>query len=187
MNNRDVVVIQHDSYYRDQSHLNVLERERINYDHPDAIETELLVKHLKQLKSGQQAGIPLYEFSTHTRKSRVKNVKPAKAIIIEGILIFSDHSLREMMDLKIFVDTADDIRFIQRLQRDIKERNRSMESVVDQYMKTVRPMHIEFVKPSKRYGDIIIPEGQNPIAINMVVSIIREKIFAGVKYNQNNK
>ncbi len=146
-----------------------------------------MVKHLKQLKSGRQVEIPIYDFSTHTRKRRAKIVKPAKAIIIDGILIFTDRSLREMMDLKIFVDTDDDIRFIRRLQRDIKKRNRSMESVIEQYIKTVRPMHIEFVDPSKRYADIIIPEGHNPIAIEMVVSMIREKILAGVKHNQNNK
>lgn len=176
LNDQDIIVIQHDSYYRDRSHLPLTEREKINYDHPDALETELLVKHLKQLKSGRQVEIPIYDFSTHTRKRRAKNVKPAKAIIIDGILIFTDRSLRELMDIKIFVDADDDIRFIRRLQRDIKERNRSMESVIEQYMETVRPMHIEFVEPSRRYADIIIPEGHNPIAIDIVVSMIRNRV-----------
>lgn len=184
LNNQDVIVIQHDSYYRDNSHLTPSKREKINYDHPDALETALLVRHLRQLQSGEKAEIPVYDFSTHTRKNKVMVVRPAKAVIVEGILIYTDRKLRELIDIKIFVDTDDDLRFIRRLRRDIKERNRSMESVIEQYMKTVRPMHIEFVEPSRRYSDIIIPEGHNPVAINMVVSMIRDKILAGTKHNQ---
>lgn len=180
LNNLDVVVVQHDSYYRDNSQLTLPKREKINYDHPDALETALLVRHLKQLKSGKKTKIPAYDFSTHTRKNKVMVVRPAKAVIVEGILIYTDHKLRELIDMKIFVDTDDDLRFIRRLRRDIQERNRSIESVIEQYMKTVRPMHIEFVEPSRRYADIIIPEGHNPVAINMVVSMIRERMLSGV-------
>lgn len=176
LNHQDIEVIQHDSYYRDRSHLSPSEREKINYDHPDAIETSLLVKHLKELISGQKVEIPVYDFISHTRKKEGIIVGCAKAIIVEGILIFTDSDLCKLMNIKIFFDTSDDIRFIRRLQRDTKERGRSMESVIKQYMDTVRPMHIEFVKPSMRYADIIIPEGHNSVALDMVVSMIKDKI-----------
>ena len=182
LNHQDVIIIQHDSYYRDKRHLVFSEREKINYDHPGALETELLVRHLNQLKLGNEVKIPIYDFSTHTRKKEVKIVKPEKVIIVEGILIFTDHDLRKLMDIKIFVDTDDDIRFIRRLQRDIKERKRSMDSVIEQYTKSVRPMHIEFVEPSRRYADIIIPGGHNPVAINnMGVSMIKDEILNRVE------
>jgi uridine kinase len=176
LNHQTVIIIQHDSYYKDRGNLPFSKREKINYDHPDALETGLLVKHLKELISGRKVEIPEYNFTNHTRKKNGKIVALTKAIIVEGILIFTDRDLRELMDIKIFVDTDDDIRFIRRLQRDIKERNRSIESVIEQYLETVRPMHIEFVETSKKYADIIIPEGHNPIAIDMVVSMIKDKI-----------
>lgn len=178
LNHQGIVIIQHDSYYRDRSHLLLQERKNINYDHPDAVETQLLVEHLKELILGQKTEIPVYDFSKHTRKKVGKVVGPAKAVVVEGILIFTNPDLRKLMDIRIFVDTDDDIRFIRRLQRDIKERQRSMESVIQQYMETVRPMHIEFVAPSRKYADIIIPEGHNPVAIDVVVSMIKDKIYS---------
>jgi len=168
-----IAYIQHDSYYRDQSHLPFHERARVNYDHPDALESELLVEHLKQLRAGHPVEVPLYDFTTHTRRPETRRVEPRRVILVEGILIFADRALREMMDVKIFVDTDPDIRFIRRLQRDIRERGRSMESVIEQYLSTVRPMHMEFVEPSKRYADVIIPEGGfNVVALDMVVARI---------------
>jgi uridine kinase len=168
-----IAYIQHDSYYRDQSHLPFHERARVNYDHPDALESELLVEHLKQLRAGHPVEVPVYDFTTHTRRPETRRVEPRRVILVEGILIFADRALREMMDVKIFVDTDPDIRFIRRLQRDIRERGRSMESVIEQYLSTVRPMHMEFVEPSKRYADVIIPEGGfNVVALDMVVARI---------------
>jgi uridine kinase len=168
-----IAYIQHDSYYRDLSHLPMEERSRVNFDHPDALENDLLVRHLRQLMAGQPAEIPIYDFTTHTRRKETRTVLPHRVILLEGILIFADKTLREMMDVKIYVDTDADLRFIRRLERDIAERGRTMESVIRQYLETVRPMHLEFVEPSKRYADIIIPEGGfNTIAIDMVVSRI---------------
>lgn len=168
---RDVVVIQHDSYYRDRSHLSPEERAGINYDHPDALETDLLADHLELLIAGLPAEIPVYEFVTHTRRKETVSVKPATVIIVEGILILNDKRLRSLMDIKVFVDTDDDERFIRRMDRDIRERGRTYQSVIEQYLTTVKPMHIEFVEPSKRYADIIIPEGgHNSVAIDLVVT-----------------
>lgn len=168
-----IAYIQHDSYYRDQSHLPFHERARVNYDHPDALESELLVEHLKALRAGRPVEVPIYDFTTHTRRPETRRVEPRRVILVEGILIFADRALREMMDVKIFVDTDADIRFIRRLQRDLRERGRSMGSVIEQYLSTVRPMHLEFVEPSKRYADIILPEGGfNVVALDMVVARI---------------
>jgi len=172
LGNRDVVIIQHDSYYKDRSHLTLSERERINYDHPDALETELLVHHLRELIDRRKIEVPVYDFSTHTRRKVGKSILPASIIIVEGILIFTDEDLREIMDIKVFVDTDDDIRLIRRLQRDIRERQRSMESVIKQYMQSVRPMHKQFVEPSRKYADIIIPEGHNSVAVNLLAAMI---------------
>jgi len=145
----------------------------VNFDHPDALENELLVQHLRQLCAGRPAEVPIYDFTTHTRRPETRTVYPHRVILVEGILIFADKTLRDMMDVKIFVDTDADIRFIRRLQRDIAERGRTMESVIRQYLETVRPMHLEFVEPSKRYADVIIPEGGfNTIAVEMVVARI---------------
>lgn len=171
LGSRDVVVIQHDSYYRDRSHLSPEERACINYDHPDALETDLFADHLELLISGKPAEIPVYDFVTHTRRPETVQVKPASVIVVEGILILADMRLRSLMDIKIFVDTDDDERFIRRMERDVRERGRSYESVVEQYLNTVKPMHIEFVEPSKRFADIIIPEGgHNSVAIDLVVT-----------------
>jgi uridine kinase len=168
-----IAYIQHDSYYRDLAHLPIEERARINFDHPDSLENDLLVRHLRQLCAGETAAVPVYDFTTHTRRVETRPVEPHRVVLVEGILIFADKALRKLMDVKIYVDTDADLRFIRRLERDIAERDRTMESVVRQYLETVRPMHLEFVEPSKRYADIIIPEGGfNTIAVDMVVARI---------------
>jgi uridine kinase len=147
---------------------------KINFDHPDSLETDLLIQHIRQLLAGQPAEIPVYDFTQHVRTKTTRRVEPRPIILIEGILIFVDPLLRQLMDVRIYVDTDADIRFIRRLQRDIQERGRSLESVIRQYLETVRPMHLEFVEPSKRYADIIIPEGgYNVVALDMIVSRIR--------------
>ena len=168
-----IAYLQHDAYYRDRGGLPLAERAQINYDHPDSLETDLLVEHLKLLRACRAAKVPQYDFAQHIRKAESRLMEPRPIILVEGILIFVDRALREMFDIKIFVDTDSDIRFIRRLQRDIAERGRTMDSVVHQYTETVRPMHLEFVEPSKRYADLIIPEGGfNQIAIDMVVARI---------------
>jgi len=179
INHPQMVVIQHDAYYRDVSHLPLADRARINFDHPDALETDLMVHHLRELIAGRSIEMPVYDFSTHTRLKTGVIKKPAKVIIIEGILIFCEQALRDLMDVKIFVDTDSDLRFIRRLRRDIEERRRSLKSVIDQYLGTVRPMHIVFVEPSRRYADIIIPEGHNPVSTAMVVTLIRQRLRQG--------
>jgi uridine kinase len=169
-----VTVIHHDSYYRDSSHLPLQERMGINYDHPDALETELLVRQLQELITGRAVEIPVYDFTNHARSTEVQRSDPRKVIIVDGLLILFDRELRELMDIKVFVDTDPDLRFIRRLTRDLRERGRSVESVIDQYVGTVRPMHLEFVEPSKRYADIILPEGgQNLVGVDMLVTKIR--------------
>ena len=179
INHPQMVMIQHDAYYRDASHLPLAERARINFDHPDALETDLMVRHLRELIAGRMIEMPVYDFSTHARLKKGIVKKPAKVIVIEGILIFCERALRELMDVKIFVDTAADPRFIRRLKRDILERRRSMDSVIGQYLGTVRPMHEAFVEPSRKYADIIIPEGQNPVSTAMVVTMIRQRLRGG--------
>lgn len=169
----NIVYIQHDNYYRDQSHLSLPERVQTNYDHPDSLETSLLVEHLHALKAGRCIEMPLYDFSIHTRSRQTQHVEPAPIILVEGILIFTEKELRDLMDIRIFVDTDADIRFIRRLRRDMLERSRSLDSVVTQYMTTVRPMHLEFVEPSKRYADVIVPRGgDNQVAMEMIVARI---------------
>jgi uridine kinase len=173
----DVLLIQHDSYYNDRSHLPSEERANVNYDHPDALETSLLIEHLKQLLAEQTVEIPIYDFVTHTRRPECRRVKPRKVIVVEGILILADPELRELFDIKVFVDTDADIRFIRRMERDIADRGRTRASVVAQYMETVRPMHLEFVEPSKRYADVIVPEGgYNLVAVDMILTKIRSVI-----------
>ncbi len=170
-----IAYIQHDSYYRDLSHLPLEERARMNFDHPDALETELLVEHLRQLQAGLPIEVPIYDFATYTRTGRTRRVEPCRVVLVEGILIFVDKELRDMMDIKLYVDTDADMRLIRRLQRDMRERGRTLESVIQQYLETVRPMHLEFVEPSKRYADIIIPSGGfNETAIEMVVARIQK-------------
>jgi uridine kinase len=179
INHPQMVIIQHDAYYKDVSHLPLAERARINFDHPDALETGLMVRHLRELIAGRSIEMPVYDFSTHTRLRKGIIRKPAKVIILEGILIFCEQALRELMDVKIFVDTDSDLRFIRRLKRDIQERQRSLESVIGQYLGTVRPMHIAFVEPSRKYADIIIPEGHNPVSTALVVTMIRQRLRKG--------
>lgn len=175
-----VAVLEHDSYYRDLSHLSAEERTRVNFDHPDALETSLLIEQLKALKAGQTVGIPVYDFSTHTRGPTRRTLEPKPLLVVEGILVLSDARLRELFDLKIYVDTDADIRVFRRLERDIQERGRTFESVREQYYATVRPMHLMFVEPSKRWADIIVPEGgENRAAIELLVGKIRS--VAGVR------
>ncbi len=170
----EAAVIAHDSYYRDRSHLPVEERANINYDHPDALETPLLVEHLKKLRAGEPVDVPCYDFSTHTRTQERQRVKPRRVIVVEGILILAEPSLRELFAIKIFVDTDADIRFIRRMERDIAERARTRASVVEQYLESVRPMHLEFVEPSKRFADVIIPDGgYNHVAVDMLLTKLR--------------
>lgn len=174
-----IAYIQHDSYYRDLSHLPLEERREMNFDHPHALETELLVSHLKQLQAGQPIEVPTYDFATYQRRGAPRLIEPSRVILVEGILIFADRELREMMDIKLYVDTDADLRLIRRLQRDIQERGRTLETVIQQYLTTVRPMHLEFVEPSKRYADVIIPAGGfNKTAIEMIVARI-EGMLAG--------
>ncbi len=174
-----ISLIQHDAYYKDLSHLPASQRALRNFDHPDALDNELLIAHLKALKAGQAIEMPVYDFKTHTRTRQTRTVRPHRVILLEGILILADEELRRLMDVKIFVDTDADIRFIRRLQRDIAERGRTMESVIHQYLATVRPMHQRFVEPSKRYADIIIPEGGfNEVAIEMIAARIKS-LLAG--------
>lgn len=166
-----VSVIHHDSYYRDTSHLDLAARSAINYDHPDALETSLLIEHLTALRAGRSVDVPVYDFATHQRADRRERVEPAGIIVVDGMLILWDAGLRALMDIKVFVDTDADLRLIRRLQRDIQERGRSAESVIEQYTSTVRPMHLEFVEPSKRYADVILPEGgHNAVGIDMLVT-----------------
>jgi len=175
-----IAYIQHDSYYKDLSHLPPAERDETNFDHPDSLESRLLAEHLRLLKEGNAVDLPLWDFVTHTRKPETRRIEPHKVVLVEGILIFAEKALRELMDIKIYVDTDADIRFIRRLQRDITERGRSVESVIRQYTETVRPMHLEFVEPSKRYADIIIPEGGfNVTAIDMIVARVQAMIGQG--------
>jgi len=169
-----VTVIEHDRYYRDRNDLRLEERAALNYDHPDSLETDLLVRHLHELRAGRPVQVPEYDFSRHARQAETATVTPRKAIIVEGILIFADAALRALMDVKVFVDADDDTRFIRRLPRDIAERGRTVPSVIEQYLGTVKPMHLEFVEPSKRYADIIIPlGGHNTVAIDMLLTLIR--------------
>nr|HID12545.1 uridine kinase [Anaerolineae bacterium] len=169
-----IAYIPHDAYYRDLSHLPPRLRTQVNFDHPDSLETELLIEHLKELRAGRAVEIPIYDFTTHTRTRAKRRVQPAPVILVEGILVFAEPELRDLFDVKLYVDTDADVRFIRRLRRDIEERGRSVESVCEQYLSTVRPMHLEFVEPSKRYADVIIPEGGfNEVAIEMVAARIR--------------
>ena len=175
-----IAYIQHDSYYFDNSHVPVADRGRLNYDHPDSLDTPLLIQHLRALRAGQAVEIPLYDFTTHSRRPETMRMDPAPLILVEGILIFVEKELRELMDMRIFVDTDSDLRFIRRMQRDVHERGRSQESVVEQYLRTVRPMHLEFVEPSKRYADVIIPEGgHNEVALAMIESRLRAMLSEG--------
>ncbi len=174
-----VVLVEQDSYYRNLSDMPLDERHQANFDHPDSIDSDMLVNHIMRLKQGLNVEMPLYDFKTHTRSSRIEMIEPKPVVIVEGILIFAEPRLLAMLDVRVYVDTPDDIRFIRRLQRDISERGRTVESVIGQYYRTVRPMHLEFVEPSKRNADIIIPEGgQQEIGIEFLCSLVREKVNA---------
>jgi uridine kinase len=169
-----VTLLDHDRYYRDRNDLRLEERAALNYDHPDALETDLMVQHVRALKGGRPVDVPQYDFTRHARLSETETFQPRRALIVEGILVFTDAALRDLMDIKVFVDTDSDTRFIRRLQRDVAQRGRTMESVIDQYQHTVKPMHLEFVEPSKRYADVIIPlGGHNTVAVDLLLTMLR--------------
>ena len=169
-----ITMISHDSYYKDHKELTFDERKLLNYDHPGAFDTSMLINHIQMLKEGKPIERPNYSFATHLRESETTTVYPNKVIIIDGILIFENKVLRDSMDIKVFVDTDSDIRFIRRLQRDTYERGRDIDSVINQYLSTVKPMHDEFVEPTKKYADIIVPRGgQNKVALHMIIERIK--------------
>lgn len=177
VSDEQVVFFQQDSYYRNLGDMPVELRHQINFDHPDALDNDLFINHVKALRAGEAIEMPVYDFSIHSRKTETIHVAPKPILIIEGILIFVDAALRELMDIKIFVDTDDDLRFIRRLQRDVNERGRTVESVIKQYLYTVRPMHEQFVEPSKRHADVIIPEGgYNEVGIDLISGKIRAQL-----------
>ena len=173
----EVSILRHDSYYRRHDELTYEERSKLNYDSPDAYETELLCEHLNKLKQGESAEVPVYDFTVHNRSDRTERVDPAPVIVIEGILIFADPRLRSMMDIKIFVDTDADERILRRLRRDVRDRGRSIDSVIGQYLGTVKPMHELYVEPSKRYADIIVPRGgENTVALEMLIDRVNKQL-----------
>lgn len=173
----EVAFIDQDAYYADLSHLSLDERRQVNFDHPDSVDNDLLVSQVEALARGESIDKPTYDFAAHTRATATRKIEPAPVVIIDGILLFTEARLRELCDIRIFVDVADDIRFIRRLQRDVAERGRTMDDVIRQYLTTVRPMHLEFVEPSKRYADIIIPEGgHNRIGVEMVIARVRQEL-----------
>lgn len=177
----EVVFIQQDSYYRNITDLPLDYRHIANFDHPDALDNDLLVNHVRRLKAGEAVELPLYDFRTHTRMNETRHVEPKPIVIVEGILIYADPRLLEQMDIKVFVDTPDDVRFIRRLRRDLAERGRTVESVIEQYIATVRPMHMQFVEPSKRHADVIIPEGgHNLVSIDLLSGKIRERLASAL-------
>src|SRR5438552_7631113 len=177
----EVVFIQQDSYYRNLKDMPLDFRQVANFDHPDALDNDLLVNHVRKLKAGEPIELPIYDFRTHTRSNETRAVEPKPIVIVEGILIFADPRLLEQLDVKVFVDTPDDIRFIRRLRRDVAERGRTVESVIEQYLATVRPMHMQFIEPSKRYADVIIPEGgHNLVSIDLISGKIRERLASSL-------
>ena len=180
LGSEQITVIQHDSYYRDRSAVPPEERARLNYDHPDALDTSLLVTHLHELRAGRPVEIPVYDFANHTRLANTVRIDPRKVVIVEGMLILAERVLRDLMDIRVFVDTDPDLRLVRRVERDVSERGRAIQSVFEQYLETVRPMHLEFVEPSKRWAHIIIPEGGfNRVGVDMLVAKIRATITAG--------
>lgn len=173
-----VSVLDHDAYYRDRSDLTDEQRAALNFDHPDALDTELLVRHLRELRAGRTVEVPRYDFRTHARLTSSRRVEPTPVIIVEGILVFVEQALREQLDIKIFVDTDADIRLMRRIRRDLEQRGRSFQSVRDQYYATVRPMHIEYVEPSKRWADLIVPEGgDNKVALDVLLGTLGRVAF----------
>lgn len=177
LNGHSLLMIQEDSYYKNQDDISFDERVKVNYDHPNAFDTDLLIEQLGDLLEGKAIDIPVYDYVQHTRSKKTVHVEPKEVIIVEGILVLNDPRLRDLMDIKIFVDTDDDIRIIRRIQRDLEERGRSLQSVIDQYLSTVKPMYHQFIEPTKRYADIIVPEGgENQVAIDILVTKVRDII-----------
>ena len=179
----DVSVIYHDTYYKAHHDMTYAERAALNYDHPDAFDTDLLVAAVKELKAGRDVSCPVYDYSIHDRSDRTVTVKSAKVVVVEGILIYQSRELRDLMDIKLYVDTDADVRILRRIRRDVRDRGRSLESVIDQYLTTVKPMHEQFVEPSKRYADLIIPEGgHNRVAMRMVMDRVKAHISGEEDY-----
>jgi uridine kinase len=175
-----IAYLPHDAYYRDLTHLPPIQRAQVNFDHPESLETELMIEHIQRLRAWQAIDLPVYDFAHHKRTEQFIHIEPQRVIMVEGILIFAEAELRKLFDVKIFVDTDSDVRLIRRIQRDINERGRTIESVINQYSSTVRPMHLEFVEPSKRYADVIIPEGGlNTVAMDMVIARIGNLLQTG--------
>jgi uridine kinase len=173
----NVVLVEQDAYYRNLADMPLDERHQANFDHPDSIDSEMMVNHIKRLKQGQPIEMPVYDMVTHTRSDRVEIIEPKPVVIVEGILIFAESRLLDLLDVRVFVDTPDDIRLMRRMRRDVTERGRSFERTLEQYEKTIRPMHFEFVEPSKRHADIIIPEGaQTGVTVEFLCSMVREKL-----------
>jgi uridine kinase len=180
-----VVLVEQDSYYRNLADMPLDERHQANFDHPDSIDSDMLVNHIIRLKQGLTVEMPLYDFVTHTRSDRIEIIQPRPVVIVEGILIFAEPRVLDLLDLRIFVDTPDDVRLMRRLRRDINERGRTFERTLEQYDRTIRPMHFEFVEPSKRHADIIIPEGANTgITIEFLCSMVREKLNQEIILNE---
>jgi len=176
-----VVLVEQDSYYRNLSDMPLDERHQANFDHPDSIDSDMLVNHLIRLKQGLSVEMPLYDFVSHTRSDRIEVIKPKPVVIVEGILIFAEERILDLLDVRVFVDTPDDVRLMRRLRRDINERGRTFERTLEQYERTIRPMHFEFVEPSKRHADIIIPEGSNTgVTVEFLCSMVREKLNAEI-------
>ena len=174
----DVSVIYHDNYYKEHHNMPYEERAKLNYDHPDAFDNELFIRAVRDLKAGKDVVCPVYDYSIHDRSDKTIVVKSAKVVIVEGILIYASKELRDLMDIKLFVDTDADVRILRRIKRDVRDRGRSLESVIDQYLTTVKPMHEQFVEPSKRYADLIIPEGgHNKVAMRMVIARVQSHIY----------
>lgn len=173
----NVVLVEQDSYYRDLADMPLDERHQANFDHPDSIDSNMMVNHILRLKQGLPAEMPLYDFKTHTRTTNIEIIEPRAVVIVEGILIFAEPRVLDLLDVRVFVDTPDDVRLIRRLKRDHEERGRTYERTMDQYMRTIRPMHFEFVEPSKRHADIIIPEGaQMGVSVEFLCGLVREKL-----------
>ena len=173
----DVSVVYHDNYYKKHTGLSYEQRAALNYDHPDSFDTALLVEDLKKLTAGQAIRCPVYDYTIHNRSDETVEVRPTKVVIVEGILIFADPALRELMDIKIFVDTDADVRILRRILRDVKERGRSLDSVISQYLATVKPMHEQFVQPSRQYADVVVLEGgHNLVALDMIIQRVRSHI-----------
>jgi uridine kinase len=177
-----VVLIEQDSYYRNLADMPLDERHQANFDHPDSIDSEMLVNHIKRLKQGLPIEMPVYDMVTHTRSDKVEHIDPKPVVMVEGILIFSEPNILDLLDVRVFVDTPDDVRLMRRMRRDITERGRSFERTLEQYERTIRPMHFEFVEPSKRHADIIIPEGaQMGVTVDCLCGLVREKLASEIK------